>query len=220
MGRGGLAGPLDGHRPAERLLIAIRRWGARHGDRPERPLDLSATEFRAARTIRRAMEGTDTLRSMHGLATAVYIALWTLTRKDAAWAYLRTRSAQRRWRPSDGAEWDHLRLAASWPQAWVVARLYLNGLPGNARLRSREDAPAQRCWHCGAEGPLLWKWLLPSIDAVGGQQAVGWCAGCVGLRDSAECFLHSNDTVRLGDLPGPCLPRQGRQDERMGAERE
>ena len=54
------------------------------------------------------------------------------------WAYLRGRSAARRWMPTAGAEWEPLFECDSWAQRWLLLRLYLGGTPGTAAGRRRE----------------------------------------------------------------------------------
>ena len=214
IGRGGLAGPIGGHLPATELLEALVDWARLHGAAESCPLALEGAEFRAARLLGRCERGLAGFSRAHGLAGALYVAIWTLRRKADCWAYLHSRSASRRWAVSMGQEWVRLRGAPSWAYAWTICRLYLSGVPGNTRSRRRDAEEATQCHGCGCQGALRWRWLAGGLCGQRSQPSVGWCAACVADRPWGRVPLEALEAdPALGPpelaLPGPPCPAHG-----------
>ena len=209
IGRRGLAGPIEGTDIAYSSMRQAADWATSMCNNGPTPAE-ARHERRAAELLQRAITRFGDFGTGKGLSKALYTCLWTLRRKDAAVAYLLERSRGRRWLPSNGQEWHALRAASCWSDAWVVTRLYLDGLPGNARTRSRADLPEHQCHGCGAQGSLHWRWLSNGQSGSCTQNSVGWCVDCVGslshgLAPGVVHTLGSQESV----LPGGPVPQRG-----------
>ena len=135
LGRGGMAGPTVAQQDALRDLDDTIAWAGQHHQLPH--------EQKAAALLLQHRGSIAGYRRGAGLAGALYQALWSIHRKRETWTYLLQLSRKRRWIPTRGQEWAQIARSRTWATAWVTARLYANGIPGNARTRSRHDLPAE-----------------------------------------------------------------------------
>ena len=95
LARGGLAGPVEGHRRVLHQLAEVKAWASDMATREPSDLASSVAERRAARTLVRAGAEQPHLGRGPGVARATYVALWALQRKADIWAYLAGRSQAR-----------------------------------------------------------------------------------------------------------------------------
>ena len=211
LGRKGLAGPEAGAGPANDGLARAIQWATATRSDGHSPGETRA-ERKAADLLYASITDRNDFGHGRGLGKALYTCIWTDTRKDSARDYLRQRSQERRWLPTNGHEWDALQHASAWSDAWVVARLYLNGLPGNARTRSRANLPPQRCHSCRTEGAFRWKWMSGNARGPEHQDAIGWCGACVSDRIYGCLPGEEPDEVAGASsdmLPGMRVPDRG-----------
>ena len=220
LARGGLAGPEGGHGPCLQYARDVHEWAVATAAAPEDFLPVEH-ERRAARKLLLTYPDRGHFGRGPETSRLIYLALWSKRRRAGTTAYLLRRSRTRRWRPSEGHEWAALRHAPSWAIAWVTARMYCNGVPGTAQRRLRNADAQDRCWGCGCERPLKWRWLSRSDTPGAEQDAVGWCELCTGNATRAALPLARIESPHrpgsLGPpqadepnhLPGAAVPRRG-----------
>ena len=220
LARGGLAGPEEGHGPCIQSAREVREWASSIGASPDND-QVPKHELRAARKLLSTDQNLLHFGRGPEISRAVYTAMWSKRRRARTMRYLLQRSQSRRWRPSEGQEWTFLSHSPNWTVAWVIARIYCNGIPGTAKRRLRQAGLQDRCWGCGEMGVLKWKWLS-RCDTPGAEQAaVGWCGQCtegatrgqLSLEgtEEAQCTTSEGAWGPLGSLrlPGAEVPRGG-----------
>ena len=188
--RSGGWGPAPANRAAARHWAAARRRARLPAPTGPWPAP-AAWQTDAARLQHAGLGGDGHVPRSHlrlcGPATYRLLAYCRYEGRLDAW--LRRRSAQRRWLPTGGNEWRLLGCARDFTAGFHLFRLLAGGLRGTSGARdtaTRREFP-RTCAVCGA-APVAHAWHAPAPGAPG----LGWCAVCAGdalLRHGGSALL-------------------------------